>query len=242
MGEDQDAAGARGLDEADCGDRLAGAGRVLEPEAPRCAGVLGRFGDQVLFVVGRLIGPVLGLLVGLELVVELVVLAGAVLGGGLGGRGGPTIRAVPVPVAVRRQGAFLDLGHQGGERSRKRVDLVVVQLGAVQELRRVHLEHTLEAEHQRVLAAPLGRGLVVTRLHLGQRVVQGAPSRGSGRKVRNRLAFEQDGLPRELLSSLELRFRWGGDGACSHVGGVCQGEAFSKGTRPETSLTPWRAM
>ena len=42
MGEDQDAAGARGLDEAHRGDRLAGAGGVLEPEAPRRAGVLGR--------------------------------------------------------------------------------------------------------------------------------------------------------------------------------------------------------
>ena len=33
VGEDQHAAGARGLDEADGGDGLAGAGRVLEPEA-----------------------------------------------------------------------------------------------------------------------------------------------------------------------------------------------------------------
>ena len=33
MGEDQDAAGARGVDEAHRGDGLAGAGRVLEPEA-----------------------------------------------------------------------------------------------------------------------------------------------------------------------------------------------------------------
>ena len=33
VGEDQDAAGARGLDEAERGDRLAGAGGVLEPEA-----------------------------------------------------------------------------------------------------------------------------------------------------------------------------------------------------------------
>ncbi len=34
VGEDQDAAGARGLDEAERRDRLAGAGRVLEPEPP----------------------------------------------------------------------------------------------------------------------------------------------------------------------------------------------------------------
>ena len=48
VGEDQDAAGARGVDEADRGDRLAGAGRVLEPEAPVGARVLGRLGDDVL--------------------------------------------------------------------------------------------------------------------------------------------------------------------------------------------------
>ena len=42
MGEDQDAAGARGLDEAQRGDGLAGAGRVLEPEALGGVGVLGR--------------------------------------------------------------------------------------------------------------------------------------------------------------------------------------------------------
>ena len=40
MGEDQDSAGAGGLDEADGGDGLAGAGGVLEPEAPPLAGIL----------------------------------------------------------------------------------------------------------------------------------------------------------------------------------------------------------
>ena len=41
VGEDQDAAGARGLDEAERGDGLAGAGGVLEPEALGGVGVLG---------------------------------------------------------------------------------------------------------------------------------------------------------------------------------------------------------
>ena len=45
VGEDQDAAGARGLDEAERGDRLAGAGRVLEPEALGRVGVLGLLGQ-----------------------------------------------------------------------------------------------------------------------------------------------------------------------------------------------------
>ena len=69
MGEDQDAAGARGLDEADGGDGLAGAGRVLEPEALAGVGVLGRLGDVLgLGLVGRLV-PVLRLVLVLVLVV-----------------------------------------------------------------------------------------------------------------------------------------------------------------------------
>ena len=100
VGEDQDAAGARRLDESDGGDGLAGARRVLEPEPPRLAGVLGRLGNHVLVVLGRLVGPVLRLLVGLELVVEvLLVLAGAVLGCRLlGGRCARAVRAVAVAV------------------------------------------------------------------------------------------------------------------------------------------------
>ena len=64
MGEDQHAAGARSIDEADRGDGLAGAGRVLEPEAPLGAGILRRLLDRLLLVVGGLLLPVLGLLVG----------------------------------------------------------------------------------------------------------------------------------------------------------------------------------
>ena len=52
VGEDQDAAGAGGVDEADRGDGLAGAGRVLEPEAALGAGVLGRLLDRLLLLLG----------------------------------------------------------------------------------------------------------------------------------------------------------------------------------------------
>ena len=51
--EDQHAAGARGLDEAERGDGLAGAGRVLEPEALGGVGVLGLLGE-LLLVLGAL--------------------------------------------------------------------------------------------------------------------------------------------------------------------------------------------
>ena len=71
MGEDQDAAGARSLDEAERGDRLAGAGGVLEPEAPRGPGILElRLGCRLLL--GRLVRiPVERLLVRKLIALEL---------------------------------------------------------------------------------------------------------------------------------------------------------------------------
>ena len=50
MGEDQHAAGLRGLDEAERRDRLAGAGGVLEPEALGGVGILGLLGERLLLV------------------------------------------------------------------------------------------------------------------------------------------------------------------------------------------------
>ena len=46
MREDQHPAGLRGLDEAECRDRLSGARRVLEPEALGCVGILGLLGER----------------------------------------------------------------------------------------------------------------------------------------------------------------------------------------------------
>ena len=66
MGEDQDAAGLRGLHEAQRRHRLAGAGRMLKPEALRRVGVLGLVGEHLLLVlvhpVERLLVALLGLL------------------------------------------------------------------------------------------------------------------------------------------------------------------------------------
>ena len=61
MGEDQDAAGARGLDEAHRGDGLAGAGRVLEPEALVGVGIVERLGDVLVDLVGTVVVVGLGL-------------------------------------------------------------------------------------------------------------------------------------------------------------------------------------
>ena len=57
VGEDQHPAGPRGVDEADRGDRLAGAGRVLEPEAPRGPGVVGDLGLGLLSLRATLLPP-----------------------------------------------------------------------------------------------------------------------------------------------------------------------------------------
>ena len=81
------------LDEADRGDGLAGAGRVLEPEAARGAGVLGGLLDHLLVLARRPLLPVLGLLVGGELLVlDLVGSSSSssstvVVGAGLGSLG-----------------------------------------------------------------------------------------------------------------------------------------------------------
>src|SRR6202012_5861889 len=64
VGADQDTAGPRRLDEADRGDGLARPGRVLEPEAPRRARVLGGLLDDLVFALGGGgFAPVLRLLV-----------------------------------------------------------------------------------------------------------------------------------------------------------------------------------
>ena len=63
VGEDEDAAGAGRLDEADRGHGLARAGRVLEPEAARRAGVVGGLLDDLVFVLRTGFRPVLRLLV-----------------------------------------------------------------------------------------------------------------------------------------------------------------------------------
>ena len=72
MGEDQHAARLRGLDEAERRNRLAGAGRVLEPEALGGVGVLGLLAERLLLAI--LLDPVAGLLLGVALLLELILL------------------------------------------------------------------------------------------------------------------------------------------------------------------------
>jgi hypothetical protein len=196
MGEDQRAAGARGLDEAERGDRLAGAGRVLEPEALARVGVLGRLGELVGVVAAGVL-PVLRLL-GLVRVVVLVevLLARDRRGGGnrLGLGGG----AVAVPVA---QG----VGEQRGQRARERVDLVGGEHGAVDELGLLVGEHALQPEHQGELAAPLDRRDGGAGGHLGQRGVERAAARGPrGQRGRGVVALGHEGFTGEAGGPLDV--------------------------------------
>ena len=210
MGEDQHPAGPRGLDEADRGDRLAGAGRVLEPEAARGAGILGSLRDRVLV---RLLDEVLRLLVYVERLLvnaELVVLgtlavpvrAGLLVGVGLRGAagGGAARRALAVAAAV----GALRLGDQLGERPRQRVDLMRGQLGAVLQLRRLLGEQPLEPQQQRVAAAPLDRGLLAAGVDLGQGAVERQAARGSRRQRLGPFAFEQERFAGKLSCPLDV--------------------------------------
>ncbi len=100
VGEDQDPAGPRGLDEPERGDRLAGAGGVLEPEPPVGVRVLRLLGELDV-IAARLVLPVLRLLV-LGLVVVLEVEVGVLLARDGGRRElrrlGRRLRRSPLPL------------------------------------------------------------------------------------------------------------------------------------------------
>ena len=232
VGEDQDAAGSRGLDEAHGGDGLAGPGGVLEPEALGGVGVVGRLAhlhvlvdivDERLVVPVRRLLDLLGagvvlLLVELDEVLVVLVLLVLVLflldredrgRGRCGGR----------PVALR-------LGEQRGERAGEGVDLMRVEQGPVRQVRLVLGEQPLEPEQQRVVAAPLRRRRLRPGLDLGQRRVQSlAPAAPRGERVGDVLAGVHEGFARELLSALHLR--WCGYGLSGHGRGSSHRRASS---------------
>jgi hypothetical protein len=203
VGEDEDATGARGLDEAHRGDGLAGPRRVLEPEALVGVGVLGAVGDVLVEVVARvlLVGLGVGLLVflvGQVLVVEVVVVVGDVL--------------LVVGLVVDRENrdggrrrdvaVALDVGQQRRQRARQRVDLVRVQRRPVGEVRLVLAEDAFEPEQQRVAPAPVRRGHGGPGLDLGQRRVERASAARAGRERLCRiLAGVHETLAREALGT-----------------------------------------
>ena len=214
MGEDQDAAGARGLDEADGGDGLAGAGRVLEPEAaarrrgprapprrrprpprprpspwaPRRARVASS-SSSVLDLAARRRPRTSARLIGLGLDLD-----------GCG--------RVPVPgpgVAVAAAPATSAISAARVPESAS--TWWAIELGAVGELRLLLGEQPLEPEHQRVVAAPLDRGRLAALVDLGQGGVERAAPGGARRQVLGLLALEQEGLARELAGALDVGAR-----------------------------------
>ena len=216
VGEDQDAAGSRGLDEAHRGDGLAGAGGVLEPEA--LVGV--RVVDDRLVDVGvdllrgdeRVVERVdlrhlLGLfLLGLLLVLGELLVKGGELGGEL------LVLGLLVVFLDRedRRGAVVFVtggvgghlgGQQRGERSGKGVDLVGVERGAVGEVGLLLAEQPLEPEQQRPLPAPLGGGDLLPGVDLGERLGQRLGARRAGREGDGGLLALVD----ELLAGKDLR-------------------------------------
>ena len=240
--EDQNSAGARGLDEAEGGNRLAGARGVLEPEATMGArvvheGVRGRF---LLGLLGRI--PVERLLVDQLVALDLDLAGGQLL------ERGPSVAAA----------RHLDLRGEGDQRAGERVDLVGREDGPIRQMRLLLAQQPLEAEHQRVPAPPVDRGLAATRRDLRQRVLdRGAPRRARRERGLGRLAFEHERLARKLLSALQILAgdRRGIDrgGSLSHVRTFSLGEGRAElrptnqrgvsGVRPSvpTALTVPRA-
>ena len=202
VGEDQQAAGAGGLGEAERGDRLAGAGRVLEPEALRGVGIVGGLGDVLVRV-----RPVDRILVGVVVLLQLlgqVLLARQARGRELDRLVGD--RAVRAPVAVA-----LRLRQQRGQRARQRVDLVGREHRAVDERGLVLGEDAVEAQQQRPAAPPVRRGHLGAFVELDQRRIERLAPRGAGReRARGLLALEQEGLTGERSRPLEIVGRWKG--------------------------------
>ena len=206
MGEDQHAAGARGVDEAQRGDRLAGAGRVLEPEALGGVRVLRLLGElDVVVLAARPASPAAPrpaprppprapaqiLLAGDRDRGELDRL--------LHGRlddGAAVVGAVGRPT--------LHLRHQRRQRAGQRVDLVRVQQRAVGEARLLIRQHPLQPEQQRVLAAPGDRRRLQAGVELGERFVERAATGAAGReRVFGQLTVVNESLTREALRASE---------------------------------------
>ena len=142
MGQDQDAAGPGPLDEPECGDGLARAGGMLEPEPLVGVRVLWRFGRDVL-VDTAVVAPVLRLLVVVLPVLEVLVLLARDRRGGeqrwFGGDWRSTIARAAVAVP-------LCLGEQRGQGAGERIDLVGREDCPVGQVRLLFGEQTLEPE------------------------------------------------------------------------------------------------
>ena len=145
VGEDQDAACARRLHEAQRGHGLAGAGGVLEPEAAGRVGIFEELVRGALLLALLVDVPVERLLVGVDVLVALdLLLAGGKL---------LELRAPTIAVAVA-EGA-LGLREQRDQGARQRVHLVGGERGLVGQVGLLLGQKALQPEQQGELAAPL---------------------------------------------------------------------------------------
>ena len=83
-----------------------------------------------------------------------------------------------------------------------------VELGAVAQFRRFVGEEALQPEQQRVVAAPLDRGVLGAAVDLGQRGVERPAAGGAGGERLGPLAVEQEGLAGERGRTLDIGARW----------------------------------
>ncbi len=224
MGEDQDAAGPRGLDEADRGDRLAGAGRVLEPEAALGAGVLGRLLDRApRRPRARPPSPAAPRRAPAARRRPRLRRPSPLAAAGLRGRRRPRRGAVAAPLAAplrRPLAAVCCSAISSASVPESASTWCAVELGAVAQLRRLVGEQPLEPEQQREVLAPLDRGRLGARVDLGQRGVERAaagraraqgppaPRRRAGSGSRANSPRARSRRLRELPPSRQLRWSW----------------------------------
>jgi len=198
VGEDQNAAGAGGVDETDRGDGLTGAGRVFEPEAAVSTVIVGGGLEVDVFVfVALFFSPVLrvfvlffrGFFEILGRFFFVLIKVGVFVRFGFG------------KLFDRREldrvvvGRDLLLGQKLGQCSGEGVDLMGVELGSVAELGRLVADQPFEAEQEREVPAPLKRRFFVPGVDFGQRGIEGAPAGGSGQQGVGALVAQQERFP-----------------------------------------------
>ena len=88
------------------------------------------------------------------------------------------------------------------------IDLVRVEFGAVEQLRRFVGEQALEPEQQREVAAPLDRRVLGAGVDLGQGGVERPAAGGSLGERLGALAVEQERLAGELRRTLDIGACW----------------------------------
>ena len=127
----------------------------------------------------------------------------------------------------------LDLGDDRRQGAGERVDLVLVELGPVEQLRRLVGQQALEAEQQRVVAPPLERGRLGAAVELGEGGVDRQAAGGARRQLGDRLVREQDRLAGELPGPIEVGLAQLASRARGYVSGIGhgQGEMRSRASR-----------